>query len=273
MPNPHELFRESVSKLVGAGVPSAQNDARLIFESVLHEPQYMWPSMIDEPDAEALTSLVAKRAGRVPLQHVLGKMWFYGIELVAGPQVFSVRPETEVLAHWAIEKTRPGDSVLDLCTGSGALALAIAANRGGEVTALELSSEAAEVARLNAAKNRLNVQVVEADALEPREEWLGKFDVVVSNPPYVPPRRLDPELDFDPPAALWGGGEDGLDFIRELIPIAYSYLKPGGYFGMEHDDTQGDQTRKLAADAGFTGVQTLEDLNGRPRFLTARKSS
>lgn len=272
MPDSGRLFRDSVASLEAAGVASPQNDARELFESVLGAPAYMWPKNIDEARAARLQSLVSERARRVPLQHVLGKMWFYGLALSAGPGVFCVRPETEVLAHWAIERFR-GQRVraLDLCTGSGALALALAKNLDAQVSAVELSATAAEAARSNARTLGLEIDIVEADALKVNPEWEGSFDLVVSNPPYVPPRELEPELAHDPDMALWGGDADGMQFIRYLIPVAYSYLRPGGVFGMEHDDTQAEATRLLARACGFEQVETMTDLNGRPRFLTAQK--
>ncbi|WP_072342192.1 peptide chain release factor N(5)-glutamine methyltransferase [Actinomyces urinae] len=270
--DPLRLFREQVQTLARAGVDSAEADARAIFEAVLSEPMYMWPREIAPDDAREIEAMIARRASREPLQHVLGKMWFYGLELGAGPGVFCVRPETEVLAKWAIDAIgRQKAAVLDLCTGSGALALAVAANTRADVVALEGSPEACAAARVNAESLGLKVQVVQGDALVFNPQWEAKFDLVVSNPPYVPPRALAPELDFDPPQALWGGGDDGLDFARGLVPLIYRYLKPGGCFGMEHDDTQGEATREIARDAGFADVCTLADLNERPRFVVAQK--
>lgn len=271
--NPLSLFREQVQTLARAGVDSAEADARAIFEATLSEPMYMWPREIEPDDVWEIEAMIARRASREPLQHVLGKMWFYGLELGAGPGVFCVRPETEVLAKWAIDAigSQPA-AVLDLCTGSGALALAVAANtRGADVVALEKSQEACAAARANAESLGLKVPVIQGDALIFNPQWEAKFDLVVSNPPYVPPRQLAPELDFDPPQALWGGGDDGLDFVRGLVPLIYRYLKPGGRFGMEHDDTQGEAIREIARDAGFANVSTISDLNERPRFVVAQK--
>lgn len=275
--NPHELLKTSIRILTDAGVPSPQVDARAIFESVLNKPPYMWPSFISEGAAREIESLIGKRASRVPLQHVLGKMWFLGLELVARPGVFSVRPETEVLAQWAIDQlrdTQAGDNprVLDLCTGSGALALAVAhAHPEADVTAIELSAPAIQVARENAETHELPVRFIHGDALEFRPELEASCDLVISNPPYVPPRQLDPELNHDPQEALWGGGEDGLDFLRDLIPLCAKYAKPGAHIGIEHDDTQGEATQRLAQNAGLTDIHTLKDLAGRDRFLVARR--
>ncbi|WP_297556180.1 peptide chain release factor N(5)-glutamine methyltransferase [uncultured Actinomyces sp.] len=270
--DPLTLFREGIQTLAQAGVESAQADARAIFEAVLGAPIYMWPREIEPDDAREIEALIARRASREPLQHVLGKMWFYGLELEAGPGVFCVRPETEVLAKWAIDAIA-GEAavVLDACTGSGALALAIAANTPASVVALEKSQAACVAAHANAQALGLEMQVVQGDALVFNPQWEAKFDLVISNPPYVPPRQLAPELDFDPPEALWGGGDDGLDFVRGLVPVIYQYLKPGGRFGMEHDDTQGKAAFEIARNAGFVHVRTLADLNERPRFVVAQK--
>ncbi|MDO5048772.1 MAG: peptide chain release factor N(5)-glutamine methyltransferase [Actinomycetaceae bacterium] len=281
--NPHRVWNDSTRILTAAGVPSPQVDAREILQAVLDQPPYMWPATIPQASAERIQEMVAQRAKRVPLQHVLGKMWFMGLPLKAQPGVFNVRPETEVLAQWAIESltklqgATPGKSggsalhVLDMCTGSGALAIAIShAHPNAAVTAIEKSAVAAQAAKDNADRLNLPVNVIEGDALAVNAQWAGRFDLVVSNPPYVPARELDPELDHDPAEALWGGGEDGLDFIRSLLPIAYQYLKPGGRLGVEHDDTQGAKTVELARAAGFE-AHTIPDLNQRDRFLIATK--
>lgn len=295
--DPHKLWNESTRILEQTGVPSPQHDARAILEFVIGKPPYMWPDSISEDEAGRIQQLVSKRKQRIPLQHVLGKMWFLGMELKAQPGVFSVRPETEVLAEWAIQslaKLQESKSsgkpetlrvlenslgkadplrVLDLCTGAGPLALSIArADWEVEVVAVELSDVAAQVAADNAKALGLPVKVVQADALVVVPEWVESYDLVVSNPPYVPPRELEPELEHDPAQALWGGGEDGLDFIRELLPVAYEYLKPGGWLGVEHDDTQGVATVELAREVGFVEAYTLQDLNLRDRFLIARKA-
>jgi release factor glutamine methyltransferase len=282
--DPHKLWNDSTRILELAGVPSPEHDAREIAEFVIGKPPYMWPNSISEGDADRIEDLVAKRKERIPLQHILGKMWFLGLELKAQPGVFSVRPETEVLAEWAIQslsKLSENKSfgsvdplrVLDLCTGAGPLALSISrAYPNAKVVAVEQSKVAAEVATENAQALGVPVEVLHADALALNPDWVGSYDLVVSNPPYVPPRKLEPELDHDPEEALWGGGEDGLDFIRDLIPIAHEYLKPGGWLGIEHDDSQGTATVELAREAGFIEAYTLQDLNLRDRFLIAHKA-
>lgn len=267
------LFREAAETLTQAGVTSPLIDARSLMEHAVGTTQYLWPNTIDEGVARRVRDLVNRRACREPLQHILGVQWFMGLELAAGPEVMCVRPETEVVTQWAIEwlSRRDGPTVLDLCTGSGAIALAIADRvPQARVTAVELSTEACNLARANARALSLPVTIIEADATVLNEQWLGACDLVISNPPYVPRRELPPEVAYDPPMALWGGGEDGLEIPSQIVQVAARYLVPGGVLVMEHDDTQGSVMRDLARDAGLVNARTGRDLAQRDRFVVAQ---
>ncbi|MDO5720335.1 MAG: peptide chain release factor N(5)-glutamine methyltransferase [Actinomycetaceae bacterium] len=267
-----EVFREAAEALRRAGVESPLLEARALIEYVLDAKQYLWPRTIDEDAASRVRELVGRRVTREPLQHILGTQWFMGLELAAGPAVMCVRPETEVMTQWAIEWLSPRNTarVLDLCTGSGAIALAIADRvPAARVTAVELSTEACRLARANASALSLPVTVIEADATVLNPRWLATFDLVISNPPYVPPRELPPEVAYDPAMALWGGGRDGLDIPSRIMAVAARYLIPGGALVVEHDDTQGASMRALAVDAGLINARTFSDLAGRDRFVVS----
>jgi release factor glutamine methyltransferase len=236
-------------------------------------------------------ALVERRGNREPLQHLLGTAPFRYVELAVGPGVFVPRPETEVVAGAAIDeaaaRAESGISplVVDLCTGSGAIAVSVAHEvPGARVVAVELSPEALVWAARNVAGTA--VVLLEGDAtaaLPGLADAVGVTDVVVSNPPYIPRDAAvrDPEvLAFDPPLALWGDGADGLDVVRGVAARAAVLLRAGGLFVVEHADVQGE-TAVAALRAvldpdgtpGFTGVADHLDLTGRPRYATARRTA
>ncbi|MDO4242338.1 MAG: HemK/PrmC family methyltransferase [Actinomyces sp.] len=275
--------REAADRLAAAGVASPQVDARLLAEHLLGRPLLL----ADGAPADFLTAyrrLVERRAAREPLQHVIGLMWFRGLELVSRPGVFIVRPETEVVAGAAIEAARGLGAtagqrlpvVVDLCTGSAAIAAAVAAEVPGvRVLAVEFDQAAATLAEDNC--TRLvpgRVEVLGADATDPAtlRDLDGQVDVVVSNPPYVPVGAVeDLETTHDPALALYGGGAAGLEVPCAVVSRASALLRTGGTLVMEHDVGQGAALRRAARAAGFADAATGRDLTGRDRFLLARR--
>lgn len=218
----------------------------------------------------------------MPLQHLTGHAAFRYLELAVGPGVFVPRPETEQLVGWVLEQlagvTEP--VVVDLGSGSGAIALSIAHEHpGARVTAVERDPGAVEWTRHNAraraAAGDTPVQVLAGDMTDPGllRELDGAVDLVVSNPPYVPDGARVPRevADHDPPLALWGG-PDGLDVVRGLLRTAARLLRPGGALGIEHADAQGETLPAVVrAHGGFTEIDDHADLAGRPRYTTARR--
>jgi release factor glutamine methyltransferase len=190
--------------------------------------------------------------------------------------VFIPRPETELLVGWGLGAIagRPAPLVVDLCSGSGAIALAVASEHPGSVVfAVERSAGALPWLRRNAASTR--IEIIEGDALSPTTlpDLDGQVDAVLSNPPYVPSAtRVPPEVaDHDPAAAVFAGA-DGLDVIRGLVPRAAKLLKPGGVVAIEHDDSHGQAVPDLLRATGAFGeIAAHDDLTGRPRFATARR--
>ena len=221
----------------------------------------------------AYEALVARREHREPLQHVLGVAWFGSLELEVGPGVFIPRPETEVLAEWGVRQLRGIDSplVVDLCTGSGALAAYIAHEApNARVYAVELSDAAFSYAQRNLADSGVTLIQGDVTDLEILAELNGSVDLLVTNPPYVPETDdLEPEVYADPHEAVFSG-TDGMTLIRQMVPTVSRLLKPRGRVGIEHDDTTSSLVQAALHDAGgFTAIKPLTDLTGTPRFVTA----
>nr|WP_306203849.1 peptide chain release factor N(5)-glutamine methyltransferase [Actinoplanes sp. RD1] len=265
----------AAKELAAAGVASPRVDAELLAAHVLGvgRGRLMLIDAVRADEASRLRELVARRAERVPLQHLLGTAAFRHRELAVGDGVFVPRPETELLAGWGIEHTAPGATVVDLCSGSGAIALSVADEaEPGLVVAVERSADALGFLRRNAATFP-SVRVEPGDVTDPGllAGLRGRVDVVLCNPPYVPDGTpVPPEVaDHDPAEAVFGGA-DGLGVIRPVIRLAAALLRPGGVVGIEHDDVHGSAVPDLLrADGRFTEVTAHLDLTGRPRFATA----
>lgn len=271
------VLAAATRRLADAGVPSPDYDAAELLAHVLNMTrgqlfgiEAVAPDRLVEFDA-----LVDRRARREPLQHITGVAHFRHVTLAVGAGVFVPRPETELLAGWAIEQAgaRSRPVVLDLGTGSGAIAAAVADEApNARVHALELDEQAHEWAQRNLAGTGVDLR--QGDLATAFDDLAGGVDVIASNPPYIPLdawESVAPEArDHDPELALWSGG-DGLDTIRALEARAAVLLRPGGVIGVEHADVQGESAPAVFADSGrWTEVKDHRDLADRPRFLTAR---
>ena len=288
-----EAVRAATKVLADAGIDSAEFDAVALAAHVLRSTpgEVRKLMVIGEPGPDGFDELVAERARRVPLQHLTGKAGFRRLELSVGPGVFVPRFETELVAGLAIEfLRRPRDGVesptqspglpvgvvVDLCTGSGAIALAIKDEvPGAEVHAVELSDLAHGWAIRNRDDLGRDVDIRLGDAILAFPDLEGRVDVVVSNPPYIPLGAVpnDPEVrDHDPEVALYGGSDDGLRIPLQVAARAAFLLRPGGFFVMEHADVQGDSLPAVLRGTGsWQDVEDHADLNGRPRAVTARR--
>lgn len=301
------LRRRVASRLADAGIDSAAADAAELVAQLLGvDPgRLLLIDSVSDEQRERIEAAVARRVQRVPLQHITSRAYFAGLELEVGPGVFIPRPETELLVEWAlarIAEVRAGGAtgintaggatgintasgateirVVDLCSGSGALALAIAWHArqvGGarvRVTAVELSPTAGEYLQRNIDAIGLGADVaaVRADVtdIDAMRSILAKADVVVSNPPYVPERsEVSPEVAHDPPEAVFSG-DSGMDLIDRLAPILAEVLASGVPVAIEHDDTTADRVRARLEDTGcFDQVRSHRDLADRPRFVSA----
>ena len=278
--------RTATTRLAEAGVDSPEHDARALAVHVLGLERASDLLMVDELEPEQATAydeLVARRAERVPLQHLTGSVGFRHIVLEVGPGVFVPRPETESVVQWAVDAVRAkgwtAPLCVDLCTGSGTIAFALANELpGATVHAVERDPDALAWTRRNAALRVAagdpEVQLHLGSAEDALPGFDGTLDLVISNPPYVATTEAhipDPEVvDHDPGIALWAG-EDGLDVVRLVEQAARRLLKPGGLVVVEHSDRQGRSAPEVFAQVGgWSEVQDHRDLAGRDRFVTAR---
>jgi release factor glutamine methyltransferase len=266
--------------LRAAGVESPEVNALRLAEHVAGVRPVLLARSVPATFEPRYFRLVGRRAAGVPLQLLVGTAPFRHLSVPVSEGVFIPRPETELVAGAAVsaaaDLTAP--LVVDLCTGTGAIALAVASEvPAARVVAVDASAGAVVSARANAAALGLAVDVRPGDVTDPSllAELAGSADVVVANPPYVPAGAALPVevAEHDPAAALWGGGVDGLDVPRAVLTAAARLLRPGGTLVMEHDETQGAALRDSARAAGFTDVEIHRDLAGRDRYLTAVRST
>lgn len=214
-----------------------------------------------------------------PMAYILGQWEFYGLPLRVSPKVLIPRDDTCAVAELAIRQAlflEKDPRILDLCCGSGCIGLAVASRvKDAKVTLADISQDALAVAKENVALNKLSgrVRCVAADALKPAFPFLGKFDLIVSNPPYITademkelPRSVS---EYEPHLALFGG-EDGLDFYRSIAKNFAPALKPGGYLAFEFGETQGDDVCRILEEHGYTVLERARDYNDRERAVLAR---
>ena len=273
--NARSLLADAEAQLAEAGVESPRVDAELLLAHVTGMPRSLLvAAQPNDLQRCSYSELVEARARRVPLQHLTGSAAFRFVALEVGPGVFVPRPETEVLAGWAIEQAALMESprVVDLCTGSGAIALAAVHEvTGARVHAVELDEPAFGWAQRNLSGTGVDLRL--GDAAEAFADLDGLVDVVVSNPPYIPLdawESVAPEVrDHDPALALWSG-DVGLDAMRMIETTAWRLLKPGGVVGVEHADVQGESAPDIFG-RRWVDVRDHPDLAERPRFVTARK--
>lgn len=287
------LLRDAVRRLTDADIPSPRADAELLASWVLGLSRgeltlkALTGLEVSGADAERFSDLVAERCRRIPLQHLTGSAPFRSLELRVGPGVFIPRPETESVVEALLDQLRRlraegilHPRVVDLGTGSGAIAAAVAAEcPAAEVHAVELSAEAVAWARMNfeALPDHAAQVTLHHDDLRRSPELLGElsgtFDVVVSNPPYIPADMVPTEVEVrehDPQLALYGGGEGGLELPFAVVAAAEELLRPGGWFIMEHAEVQAEPIAEhCAARPLLESVHTHQDLTGRDRATSA----
>jgi release factor glutamine methyltransferase len=276
-----EVLRAARADLDRAGIETPRVDTELLLAHVLQRPraQLLTAPALSRVQAADFKALVLRRAAGEPVQYLTGTAAFRHLELAVGPGVFIPRPETELIVELAAPDLKSARTVVDLCAGSGAVALAVAQEYpSAEVLAVELSDAALSWLRHNAeARAGLGDRPVSIEAGDVRSaETLaarnGQVDVVLSNPPYVPERiraQLRPEVGHDPAEAVYAGA-DGLALLPELAATAARLLRAGGRFIVEHDSTHAAEVAELLEASGaWQQVSGHADLTGRPRFTAA----
>lgn len=290
-----QLLNEGSGILQRAGSPDAQEDARRLLLAAFHldTVHFLLNRMQELPDNEITGSaaklyreMVAKRRRRCPLQQILGSQEFMGLEFYVNQHVLIPRQDTETLVELVLEEQKnPDQTVLDLCTGSGCIAVSLAVKGGyRDVTATDISEEALKVARRNVSthgcEDRIRLvpgdlfQALDAGAAGHADESRKTFDIITSNPPYIPTaviRTLEPEVrDHEPMLAL-DGTEDGLFYYRRIALEAKQYLAEGGSLYLEIGHDQGEAVSQLLQAGGYREVRVCRDLPGNDRVVCARK--
>jgi release factor glutamine methyltransferase len=245
-------------------------DAQLLLSHILKKPKshlITWPEqIISEPDLLTFNQLIAKRATGYPLAYLVGHKSFWDMDLIVTPDVLIPRPDTEILVETALSKIRSGDHVLELATGSGAIACALAREHVDiEITATDISSKTLAIAHLNASKYDLNnIRLIESHWFSGLDPDL--YDLIIANPPYLGENdpHLSNEIRFEPRSALVSGPVGDEDYIL-IISQARNYLKSGGWLLLEHGCEQGDKVRALLQEQGFSDIFTVKDLAGLER--------
>lgn len=280
----HQLLSEGTDALNGAGTPEADLDARqLLFEAFHTDTVHFLMNRMQQlskiPETDAMAAdyrrMIKERCRRIPIQHILGSQEFMGLTFKVNRHVLIPRQDTETLVELVLEEQKDaGKRVLDLCTGSGCIAISLAVKGGYEdVTAADLSEDALKVAEENGKRllGSQNLHLCQGDlfqALQPGQ----KFDILVSNPPYIPTeviKGLQPEVrDHEPMMAL-DGTEDGLAFYRRIAAEAGDWLNPGGSIYLEIGHDQGAAVSGLLRDAGFCNIKVVKDLPGLDRVVRA----
>lgn len=270
-----EAFLMGMQKLKEAEIGEAQLDARLLLEEVCgtdHNTLLCHGDReVSEAEEEQYRKALEQRAVHVPLQHLLGYQDFTGLRFQVNEHVLIPRQDTEILVEEAMRYLHDGMRILDLCTGSGCILLSLLHySNDCEGTGVDISKEALQVAALNAELLGIKADFLKSDLYE---KVTGKFDLLVSNPPYIE-RKVIPTLmeevrEYDPYIAL-DGGEDGLDFYRRIIGGAQDYLKRGGQILMEIGSGQAQAVSELLREAGFKEIDVCRDFAGLDRVVSGR---
>ena len=276
---PRELILATAARLRTAGIPDPATDSALMLSALLGKaPLALRLDMETVVPAEAMQRMeqwTGRREAREPLQYILGEAPFCGRMFLIGPGALIPRPETEELCRWGLEKIAriSAPLVLDLCSGSGCIGLTIQLERpDAHVTLLDLSADAMAAAEKNRKKFQTEVRMVRGDLFSPLEG--EKFDLILSNPPYIPEadcQRLQPEVRFEPLTAL-NGGADGLDFYRRIAESGKSFLHRGGMLMMELGDGEAEAVRALLLANGWEQPEIRLDMQGKKRMIAAAVS-
>jgi len=273
-----EALQNAVESLVAAGVPDAEVDAWYLFEHVTGMNRSVYflhmGDAMDATQEEKLKELVNRRAQRVPLQYITGSQEFMGYSFLVSPATLIPRQDTEVLVE-EVSRVAEGKRVLDLCTGTGCILLSLAKMcRLAEAVGTDISSEAIETAKENAERLEAKANFYCGDLFEAVPTGM-RFDVIVSNPPYIPSAVIEslmPEVKEHEPMRALDGDADGLKFYREIIKNANKFLTERGQIFFEIGCEQGADVSALLAENGFQNIRVMKDLAGLDRVVSATRA-
>jgi release factor glutamine methyltransferase len=280
------VVRENVQRLIEAGIETARLDAEILLSHLLKVTKEQFVLFSDMPLRSEQTrhyeELLLRRIRREPVAHITGRQEFWSLDFRVTPDVLIPRPETERLVEITLELARefPANKaikILDIGTGSGAIAVSLARELPSSmIWATDVSIEALEIARSNAARNGASERVclLHGDLFEPIGETAGRFDLIVSNPPYIRSAEIDalaPEVSLWEPRGALDGGVDGLDFYRRIAREASGHLAPNGAVAVEIGADMGREVAGLFAGGGcYAGVTVFQDYAGRDRVVMAK---
>ena len=275
-----EAIAHAANTLEQSGVPDPRIDAEILLSHVtaLNRMNLLLAGATEltQEQEQRFSSLLLSRTKRQPLQYLLGVQYFYGLPFKVDARVLIPRQETEELCEWGLSflKALPSPAALDLCTGSGAIAVTLKhVCPKAQVTACDLSPDALQLAHENALANGAEVRFLMGDLWEPVRDM--RFDLILSNPPYIPTvdcNTLQGEVMQEPRMAL-DGGEDGLDFYRRIAQEAAKHLNPGGMIAVELGIGEAEAVAQLFENAGLTDIEIRRDLYGVARMVGARRRS
>lgn len=277
--NYRDLYKKGEMRLHESGIVDAALDARLLLEFVMGTDRNYLLAHGDEPVEEAwaerYVELISRRAAHIPLQHITGFQEFMGLKFMVNEHVLIPRQDTECLVEEAMIETMDGMRVLDLCTGSGCILISLMKYKNELIgTAVDLSEEALEVAKKNAEYHQVPITFVKSDLFENLPVPDHKFDVIVSNPPYIPTKDIDTlmeEVRLHEPKQALDGSEDGLYFYRKISSESPDYLVHGGKLLFEIGYNQGEQVCAIMSENGFEQIRIIKDLAGLDRVVCGTK--
>ena len=267
-----QILDMATKKLSEAGIIEAQNDAFVLWQEAfgLNRTGYLI-NADKEADSNLCPKymmLINRRCTRMPLQYITGKAYFMGLEFKVTPAVLIPRFDTEILVEEVLKYVDDESTILDMCTGSGCIGISLAALEKCTVTAVDISEDALEIAKVNAESNHADtITFIQSDMFE---NVTGTFDVIVSNPPYIPSKdvlELMPEVKEHEPTLALDGCEDGLFFYRILAEKASEFLNPEGLLIMEIGYDQAEAVKNLLVNNNFIGTRVIKDLAGHDRVV------
>lgn len=271
-----EILSYGKDLLKSSHITDFDSDAWLLFSycTNMNRSKYIMKMTDDAPDCikQAYEVLLSKRISGVPVQYLLGIQSFMGYDFFVNPHVLIPRADTEVLVNEALKLTKQNASVLDLCTGSGCIAISCKLERNDiSVSASDISEETLSIAQLNADYNKAEIRFFRGDLFDAVNE---KYDVIISNPPYIETEEIEKlesnVKDYEPRRAL-DGGSDGLDFYKRIFENSGEYLVNAGIIAVEIGCNQADAVKSIAEKNGFEDIKVIKDLSGLDRVVTAKR--